>query len=65
MLLDAMKSQQLRFKVGDKVDCCFDQDNPYRVTLDGGVDVHAPFDDEHCIRLYSCENNACNDEIHI
>ena len=64
MLLDAMKSQQLRFKVGDKVECCFDngwekgtvlalwdEDNPYRVTLDGGVDIHAPVDDEHCIRL--------------
>ena len=64
MLLDAMKSQQLRFNVGDKFDYCFDngfekgtvlalldQENPYRVTLDGGVDVHAPIDDENCIRL--------------
>ena len=47
MLLDAIKSQPLRFKVGDKVECrtgegwqkgevvaLWDEENPYRVALD-------------------------------
>ena len=49
----------LRFKLGEKVECqtddgwckgtvirLWDEWNPYRVTLDDGVDVHAPLDED-------------------